>query len=283
MEPSTQQPEQKSRRPIRAGFVVGAAVFIVVLLALLAINARKPAPVVLPPSPKPPLLNQETVTIPEVVERVLPSVVTVGIRRPDGGPFSLEQSDERNIGSGFVASDDGLIITNRHVVSEDSAEYVVMANDGKEYRVENIYRDSQNDLAILKVGAQGLQPLPLGEVSGVRLGQPVIAVGTPLGVFTNTVTFGIVSGLGRGITAGSSFQGFAEELTNIIQTDAAISPGNSGGPLVDTAGRVIGVNTAVATSGENIGFAIPADAVAELLSTFRKRGSGSSHVLYRIQ
>ncbi len=225
----------------------------------------------------------------QVVEESLPSVVTIGIkataRTQDQfaldpfNPFEpfrrvpgQERTIERNIGSGFIISADGLIISNRHVVSVEDATYSVLTNDGKEYPVERIYRDPLNDLTILKINANNLTPLPLGDSSQLKLGQTVIAIGTPLGEFTNTVTTGIVSGLGRGITAGSPFEGYVEKLDNVIQTDAAINPGNSGGPLLNSNGEVIGVNTAVAGEGQNISFAIPSNVVRDLVDGFNQRG-----------
>ncbi len=228
--------------------------------------------------------------ITKVVEEALPSVVTIGINTTStqGDSFEFDpfnpfspfrpipgnrRNIERNIGSGFIISNDGLIITNKHVVSDTNAKYTVLTNDSKKYDVVNIYRDPVNDSAILKINASGLKPLKLGDSSTLKLGQLVIAIGTPLGEFTNTVTSGIVSGLGRGITAGSPFEGAVEKLDNVIQTDAAISPGNSGGPLLNSKGEVIGINTAIAAEGQNIGFAIPSSVIEELIDNFEKRGS----------
>lgn len=241
------------------------------------------------PSEKQTVVYEESV-ITKVVEESLPSVVTVGIsttisegdrlRINPFNPFSpferipgREQQVEQNIGSGFIISADGLIITNRHVVSDASATYQALTNDNKKYNVEQIYRDPLNDLAILKINASGLKPLKLGDSHNLKLGQLVVAIGTPLGEFTNTVTSGIISGLGRGITAGSPFEGFVEKLDNVIQTDAAINPGNSGGPLLNSSGEVIGVNAAVAEGGQNIGFAIPVSVVKNLIETFNKNGA----------
>lgn len=232
----------------------------------------------------------EESVITKVVEESLPSVVTVGIKKvisSEGyieidpfNPFSpfrrvpgKKEKVERNIGSGFIISKEGLIITNKHVVSDTSAEYQVLTYDNKKFDVLKIYRDPLNDLAILKINANNLKPLKLGDSSNLKLGQLVIAIGTPLGEFTNTVTQGIISGLGRGITAGSPFEGYVEKLDNVIQTDAAINPGNSGGPLLNSKGEVIGVNTAIASEGQNIGFAIPVNVVKQLIENFEKRGS----------
>ncbi len=235
-------------------------------------------------------LVYEESAITKVVEESLPSVVTVGILKTttEGGfyeidpfnPFSpfrripgQKKKIDQNIGSGFIVSSDGLVITNKHVVADSEADYKVLTNNNKKYEVEKIYRDPLNDLAILKINALGLKPLPLGDSSTLKLGQLAIAIGTPLGEFTNTVTVGIISGLGRGITAGSPFEGYVEKLDNVIQTDAAINPGNSGGPLLNSAGQVVGVNTAIAQEGQNIGFAIPVNVVKDLLENFKSRGS----------
>lgn len=232
----------------------------------------------------------EESTIINVVEQSLPSVVTIGINATVSsgdslefdpfnpfGPFrripGQEEEIERNIGSGFIISEDGLVITNKHVVSfDEGATYEVLTNDQQRYEVTQIYRDPLNDLAILKIDANNLKPLPLADSSQLKLGQMAIAIGTPLGEFTNTVTTGIVSGLGRGITAGSPFESFVEQLDGVIQTDAAINPGNSGGPLLNSSGQVIGVNTAVSAEGQNIGFAIPSNVVQELITSFEARG-----------
>ncbi len=240
------------------------------------------------PSDKKTIVYEESV-ITKVVEDALPSVVTIGISKTTRpattyqfdptDPFSQilprqskPQKIEQNIGSGFIITADGLIITNKHVVADTAAGYNVLTNDKKSYTVQKIYRDPLNDLAIIKVDATGLKPLKLGDASKLKLGQMTIAIGTPLGEFTNTVTSGIVSGLGRGITAGSPFEGYVEKLDNVIQTDAAISPGNSGGPLLNSSGEVIGINTAVAQEGQNIGFAIPVNIVKDLIITFNKHG-----------
>lgn len=232
----------------------------------------------------------EESVITKVVEESLPSVVTVGIMKTTQGqsylqidPFNpfggftqipgKKQKIDQNIGSGFVVTKDGFIITNKHVVADEQATYKVLTNDKKEYNVEKIYHDPLNDLAILKVTANNLKALALGDSSKLKLGQMTIAVGTPLGEFTNTVTTGIVSGLGRGITAGSPFEGFVEKLDNVIQTSAPISPGNSGGPLLNSSGQVIGINTAIAQEGSNIGFAIPSNVIKDLLDNFAKSGN----------
>jgi S1-C subfamily serine protease len=232
----------------------------------------------------------EESVITKIVEESIPSVVTIGIKKTisTGDFYTIDPFDffspfrrvpgqkkniEKNIGSGFIITEDGLILTNKHVVADTEATYQVLTYDKKKYDVEKIYRDPLNDLAIIKISAkEKLKPLKLGDSSKIKLGQLVIAIGTPLGEFTNTVTSGIISGLGRGITAGSPLEGYVEKLDNVIQTDAAISPGNSGGPLLNSSGEVIGINTAIAQEGQNIGFAIPVNTAKELIENFEKRG-----------
>lgn len=231
----------------------------------------------------------EESVITQVVANAVPSVVTVGmttVTQPNNvfqfDPFNFSnpfqqipgqpQKVDQNIGSGFIISPDGLIITNKHVVSDTTAAYSVLTNDKKTYPVDKIYRDPLNDLAILKINASSLKPLTLGNSTNLKLGQMTIAIGTPLGQFTNSVTHGIISGLGRGITTGSALEGYVEQLDNVIQTDAPINPGNSGGPLLNSSGQVIGINTAIAQGGQDIGFAIPANVIQNLIDSFNKSG-----------
>jgi serine protease Do len=148
-----------------------------------------------------------------------------------------------------------MILTNKHVVSDATASYSVMTNDGKKYEAKVLARDGVQDLAVLKIAASGLSVAPLGNSDTVRLGQTAITIGNALSEFRNTVSVGVVSGLARNVTAGSG--GFSEELEGVIQTDAAINPGNSGGPLINLKGEVIGINTAIVSGAQNIGFALP--------------------------
>lgn len=235
------------------------------------------------------LVSEESVVI-DVVEKVSLSVVTVGIKKTITQP-RVQFFDpfgffvERDIGSGFVISAEGLIVTNKHVVADGQATYRVITKDDKTFDVVKIYRDPANDLAILKIDASGLQPVEMGDSDKLKVGQMAIAIGTALGEFRHTVTTGVVSGLGRGITAGSPFEGFAEKLDNVIQTDAAINPGNSGGPLLNSSGQVVGVNAAVSSEGQNIGFAIPINVVKDAIDNFNKTGQFSRPYLgvrYRV-
>lgn len=232
------------------------------------------------------IIAEESLVI-DVVKKVGPSVVTIGMEQVlgrDSGfdPYSIffdEPPDdtspkERYIGSGFVIKEDGLIVTNKHVVSERGPSYIVVDQKGTKYKVNRIYRDPLNDLAILSVDSPpgGFAKVELGDSSKLEVGQYAIAIGTALGEFRNTVTTGVISGLGRGVTAGSPFEGYVERLDNVIQTDAAINPGNSGGPLLNSSGQVIGVNAAIASQGQNIGFAIPINVVKDSLANFETTG-----------
>lgn len=178
---------------------------------------------------------------------------------------------DQDIGTGFVV-DKGMVVTNKHVVGSGNVTYKIVDKDGREYSVSRIYRDPVNDLAILQVEELDLPVATLGDSDSVQVGQYVIAIGTALGEFRHTVTTGVVSGLGRGISAGDPLEGYVEQLDGVIQTDAAINPGNSGGPLLDYEGSVVGVNVAVAGDAQNIGFAIPINVVKKSLQNFKQTG-----------
>jgi serine protease Do len=238
------------------------------------------------------ILKEENAVI-DVVEKVGLSVVTVGVKKTQRiidsstffDPFNFfnqvpqstrEKTVEQDIGSGFIIDTDGLVVTNKHVVSDPAGEYRVITNKDVELVVEKVYRDPVNDLAILKVtpGQAEFAPVVMGDSDKLKVGQVVIAIGTALGEFRSTVTTGVISGLGRGINAGG-YGTTSERLDNVIQTDAAINPGNSGGPLLNSLGQVIGVNAAVSQAGENIGFAIPINVVRESIDNFNTTGKFS--------
>lgn len=181
-------------------------------------------------------------------------------------------------GSGFFVSSSGMIVTNKHVVEDSSAQYTVIANDGKEYEAKVMAIDPTRDIAIIKVEGSDFPVLELGDSNSLKIGQTVVAIGNSLGEFTNTVSKGIISGLKRDVTAGSGF-GQTEQLSNIIQTDAAINPGNSGGPLLDVNGKVVGINVAMAQGAENIGFAIPIDQAKKAIEQVTTKGKISSPFL----
>lgn len=243
-------------------------------------------------------LSQEELVI-KAVEKTKPAVVSVIITKdvpileqyyeeyesPFGDVFGSDplfnlqvpkyrengtEKKEVGGGSGFIVSEDGYIVTNKHVVSDEEAEYTVFLNDGGEHSAGVIARDPINDIAVLKIDAKDLPYLKFANSDKLRVGQSVIAIGNPLLEFTNSVSVGVVSGLGRSIVASSGF-GQSEQLTGVIQTDAAINPGNSGGPLLNLRGEVIGVNVAVA-SAENIGFSLPGNMVSKVFDSVKEHG-----------
>jgi S1-C subfamily serine protease len=193
-------------------------------------------------------LVSEQSAIVAVAERVSPAVVTLEVTTAAGGA----------IGSGVIYSADGWIVTNKHVVADETS-ILVHLKDGRDFAGTVYGIDTLTDLAVVKIDAAGLPTATLGRSSGIKVGQTAIAIGSPLGVYTNSVTAGIVSALGRDITTESG------SIHGLIQTDAAINPGNSGGALVDSSGAVIGINTAISTEGSGIGFAIPIDIARPIL------------------
>jgi serine protease Do len=172
------------------------------------------------------------------------------------------------VGSGIILTADGFVLTNRHVVEGSSSLTVTLA-DGTEHAATIVKESDTQDLALIKMEATGLKPAKLGDSSKIAVGQTAIAIGSPLGTYTETVTQGIVSALNRQITVRDDQTGQPVTLSGLIQTDAAINPGNSGGPLLNAAGEVVGVNTATASSAEGLGFAIPIDKAADLISQAR--------------
>ena len=190
------------------------------------------------------------------VAKVMPSVVVIS--------STSSSSGANGVGSGFIFDSNGWILTNKHVVN-GADRISVQLNDSRVFTGRVYGIDTLTDLAIVKIDATGLPVAPLGSSDDLRLGQLAIAIGNPLGTFENTVTTGVVSGLGRQIRAGDATSTSSEQLNNLIQTDAAINPGNSGGPLINSAGQVIGINTAVNQDAQGIGFAIPINVARPIL------------------
>lgn len=246
------------------------------------------------------IITQEDLII-KIIERVNPSVVSVvatkdlpvieqffvnpfeddfkGLIPPELLPdvripqFRQKGTEKKQIssGSGFLISNDGLIATNRHVVEDTKAEYSVIMNNGKHLPARVLSRDKFQDLAILKIDGGNYPFISLGNSDNIKVGQTAIAIGNALGEFQNTVSAGVISGLKRTITASGAVNG-PEKLQALIQTDAAINLGNSGGPLLDLQGRAIGINTAIAAGAENIGFALPINFLKKDLNDIQKFG-----------
>lgn len=218
-------------------------------------------------------VSQEESNTINIVKNAEAGVVSIAISQ-----LSLSQnqgviSKDSNIGTGFVIDANGWIVTNQHVVSTTDATYKVVTSDGKQYEVTEITRDDANDIAILRIDAQDLKVLELGDSDNLVVGQDVIAIGTPLGEYSGSVTKGIISGLDRTVTAGSSWFGTTvKTYEGVIQTDAAVNPGNSGGPLLDGQGKVIGINFATTSGAENISFALPINKVKERITEYRTYG-----------
>ena len=211
-------------------------------------------------------------SIAAVADQVSPSVVSIVTEIRTTSWYGQAQTSSA-AGTGMIVSENGYILTNKHVV-DGASNIDVILSDGTTYEnVELIGTDPLNDIAYLKIAdASNLPAVKLGNSDTISVGEEVIAIGNALGVFQNTVTAGIISGFGRTITASSSDYSSQETLTDLIQTDASINAGNSGGPLVNAAGEVIGINSAVSASGENIGFAIPIGAVKGTLNYLLKTG-----------
>ena len=211
-------------------------------------------------------------SIADVANKVSPSVVSI-ITETRTMSFWGQDSTSSAAGTGIIISGDGYILTNKHVI--DGANKVsVILYDGTTYSdVSIITTDPLNDVAFLKIkDVSDLKSATLGDSKTINVGQQVIAIGNALGQYQNTVTSGIISGTGRSVTASDGYSS-SETLTDMIQTDASINAGNSGGPLVNAAGEVIGINTAVSADGENIGFAIPISSVKGMLNSILETGS----------
>jgi S1-C subfamily serine protease len=208
----------------------------------------------------------------QVAAKVSPAVVTITSQAAAGAvsPFSVPST---GVGSGFIYDASGLILTNYHVV-EGGGALTVTLQDGRELSGRVAASDPQHDLAVVKIQATGLPTVAIGSSANLKVGQLVVAIGSPLGTFTDSVTSGILSATGRSITVRDSSTRQARTMSNLLQTDAAINEGNSGGPLLDASGRVIGINTASAASAEGLGFAISIDQAASIMAGARTAASG---------
>lgn len=206
----------------------------------------------------------------DTVKKVQSAVVSITVKSEVQSFYGPSEQDSE--GSGFIIDKNGLILTNKHVASSNTSSYIVTTYKGETYDAKLKATDPLNDLAILKIEAKDLPVLELGDSDDMQIGQRVIAIGNALGEFDNTVTTGVLSAKDRDITASSGNGSSSEELSGLLQTDAAINQGNSGGPLVNILGQVIGINTAAAQSAENLGFAIPSNMAKSAIASYQKSG-----------
>ena len=211
-------------------------------------------------------------SVTKVVEDVSPAVVSVVTKEVGFDPETGIVEEDQGIGTGFIIDKNGVVMTNAHVVSNESTEYTVVTRDKKSYPVTRVDRDPVNDVAILRIDATDLPVAKLGDSTKLKVGQTVIAIGNALGKFDNSVTKGVISQIGRTVTAGNGLFGQSETLEDVIQTDAALNPGNSGGPLLNIEGEVIGINVATTVGAQNIGFAIPINTAKTIYQGYQEYG-----------
>ena len=248
-------------------------------LGLVELNLPAAAPVA---STAPAELTSTSTTVPtgsgganqpivQIAAAASPAVVTITA----SGSGGFGRGSGSSIGSGMIVTSDGYILTNRHVISSGGTLTVQLA-DGRQFDGTVVGTDPTHDVAVVKISATGLTTVALGNSDKLEIGQLAVAIGDPLGTFAGTVTTGIVSGTGRSIDVRDAETGSAVHLTGLIQTDAAINEGNSGGPLLNSAGQVIGINTATDSSAEGIGFAVPIN-IAITLLTQAEAGNASTN------
>lgn len=258
---------------------ISSAALLIALGAAIGISLDNPSQQIAPPSlltteDGNKTITQEESSIANIAEKVGPSVVSIITTTQTRSFFGTSAGEAA--GTGIILSKDGYVITNKHVLQSATSASVIDSN-GKQYNdVTLIGHDPLNDIAFLKINTDDtLTPAVLGSSSTIRTGQQVVAIGNALGQYSNTVTSGIVSGTGRPVTASSGDGQAAESLTDLIQTDTSINHGNSGGPLVNMAGQVIGINTAIAENANGIGFAIPINATKGLTAGVLETGKVS--------
>ena len=265
----------RRRRVPGVGAVVGAAVLSAVLasgstFALLELGLGKNAanaPTAVPAtnaSLTGSTVNSTPTDTSAVAAAALPSVVTITTQATATGRFGGSQQ-ATGVGSGVILTSNGSILTNNHVV-ENSTSLSVLLPDGRTVSATVVQTDPAHDLAVIKADATGLTPAKLGNSSAIKVGEVVLAIGSPLGTYTGTVTEGIISATNRTITVNDGSSRTGSTLTGLLQTDAAINPGNSGGPIVDGSGKVIGIATAGSTQASGLNFAIPIDTAKTLIA-----------------
>jgi serine protease Do len=229
------------------------------------------------------MIEEESSAI-NVVTQVTPAVVSIVIKQKESAassynnyfygqalPASSDKLVEVGAGTGFFVTNDGYIVTNRHVADFDKAVFTIIANNDQEYEAAVVDTDPFFDIAIMKIEGANFPTVTFGDSKKIQVGQTVIAIGNALSQYQNTVTKGVVSGVNRRISA-YDYSNSNEVIEGAIQTDAAINPGNSGGPLINLMGEVIGMNTAVSSSGQGLGFAIPVSEIQQAVASVQKEG-----------
>ena len=270
------KPGEHNTRPSNVAALIGVAVLSATVAAASTIGMMSAFGVTVEPTTAPVAQSTEqpgvqlaaendaATDLTEVVAKSTKSVVTITAQGDSGGQFSPFSVPSTGVGSGVIVSSNGLILTNNHVI-ENAQRLTVTTSDGQELSATVVKADPDHDLAVIRAAGGNLTPATLGDSDKIKVGETVLAIGSPLGEFTETVTRGIVSALDRSITVGDQFTGRGEDLSDLIQTDAAINPGNSGGALINERGEVIGINTAIAGSAQGIGFAIPINAAKAMI------------------
>jgi S1-C subfamily serine protease len=270
--------DERLRRAAQHPFVAALLGGLVVLLAVLVLAAAG----VIGGEDKTTVVQSPVSSPSSVADSKTPGLTVNGIYRKDApgvafiraevvqasdSPFNPFPQSQRGTatGSGFVIDESGDILTNAHVV-EGARTLTVTLKDGREFDGTVVESDTDQDLAVVKIDGSDLPTAEIGSSKDLEVGQLVIAIGSPLGQFTNSVTSGVLSAIGREIQVPDEQTGRVHTLSNLLQTDAAINPGNSGGPLLDEDGRIVGINTAVAGGANGIGFAIPIDDAAAILA-----------------
>lgn len=262
----------------KKSIIIFSAIFIIGLVCGVFINGKIASPIIADNL----RLDEQEATI-RAIQKVIPSVVNIivydyeehiSIDLITGAQTTEKEKEQKGSGTGFLISDDGFIITNKHVINagdDETAEYRIILNSGKKYYAQLIGRDFVKDLAVLKIFDKDLPFVELGDSDKLQIGTTVIAIGNALGRYQNSATKGIVSGIGRDLEASDEF-GNLEFLNNVIQVDAEINIGNSGGPLVDLYGRVVGINVAIDEAGSSLGFAIPINDARTVIKSVKERG-----------